>query len=166
MDIQALFISPGHNYFGHYGRPPGEHAMLAVEELNCVAGSGIEGDRFFNFKPDYKGQITFFEFETHRKICEHFKIHDKSPSVFRRNVITLGIDLNSLIGKQFEILGVRFLGTSESAPCEWMNLAFTPGAESFLTGRGGLRAKILSSGILRKTVPAAQTPSIGDLSPS
>ena len=153
MDISALFISPGHNYFGHYGRPAGEHRMLAVDELHCVAGSGIEGDRFFNFKPDYKGQITFFEFETHQKICDHFKIHDKLPSVFRRNVITLGINLNSLIGNEFEVSGVRFLGASESAPCEWMNLAFAPGAESFLKGRGGLRAKILSSGILQKTIP-------------
>lgn len=155
MDIHALFISPGHNYFGHYGRAPGEHPMLAVDEVRCVAGSGIEGDRFFNFKPDYKGQITFFELETHKTLCAHFKVHDKSPSVFRRNVITRGVDLNSLIGNEFEVLGVRFFGTAESAPCDWMNLAFAPGAEAFLKGRGGLRAKIMSSGTLRKTVPAA-----------
>lgn len=126
--------------------------MLAVDELKCVAGSGIKGDRFFNFKPDYKGQITFFELETYQSVCDHFKIHDESPSVFRRNVITIGTGLNALIGKEFEIQGVRFFGTEESAPCEWMNLAFTPGAERFLKGRGGLRAKITSSGILRKTV--------------
>ena len=152
MNIHALFISPGHNYFGHYGRTPGDHPMLAVDELKCVAGSGIEGDRFFNFKPDYKGQITFFEFETYQSICDYLKMNDKSPSVFRRNVITIGSDLNTLIGKEFEILGVRFFGTAESAPCEWMNLAFTPGAERFLRGRGGIRAKITTSGILQKTV--------------
>jgi MOSC domain-containing protein YiiM len=153
MDIQELFISPGHNYFGHYGHPPGEHPMLAVDKIHCVEGSGIEGDRFFNFKPDYKGQVTFFEFETYLGICNHFNIRDKSPSVFRRNVITRGVNLNSLIGKEFEVLGVRFLGATECAPCEWMNRAFCEGAETFLKGRGGLRAKILSSGILRKTVP-------------
>jgi MOSC domain-containing protein YiiM len=69
-------------------------------------------------------------------------------------VITLGTDLNALIGVEFEIQGVRFAGTGESAPCEWMNLAFAPGAEEFLKGKGGLRAKILSTGILRKDNPA------------
>jgi hypothetical protein len=38
-----------------------------------------------------------------------------------------------------------------------MNRAFAPGAEDFLKGRGGLRAKILSDGKLRSTalIPSA-----------
>ena len=154
MVITALFISPGHNYFGRYGKSPGEHPMLAVDKITCVKGRGIEGDRFYDFKPDYKGQITFLELETYKNICAHFKVHEKTPAVFRRNAITLGTDLNALIGVEFEVQGVRFAGTGESAPCEWMNLAFAPGAEEFLKGKGGLRAKILSSGILRKDNPA------------
>ena len=156
MVISALFISPGHNYFGRYGKSPGEHPMLEADEIHCVAGCGIKGDRFYEFKPDYKGQITFFELETYKKICSHFNLHEKSPAVFRRNVITLGIDLNALIGVEFDIQGVRFVGTGESAPCEWMNLAFAPGAEEFLKGKGGLRARILSSGVLRKDHPSPE----------
>jgi MOSC domain-containing protein YiiM len=150
MVISALFISPGHNYFGRYGKSPGEHPMLEVDKINCVAGRGIEGDRFYDFKPDYKGQITFFELETYKNICSHFNLHNKPPAVFRRNVITLGVDLNTLIGIEFEVQGIRFAGTGESAPCEWMNLAFASGAEEFLRGKGGLRARILSSGVLCK----------------
>ena len=59
------------------------------------------------------------------------------------------MDLNTLIGKEFEVQGVRFLGTQESAPCYWMNTVFAPGAEEALEGHGGLRAKILSDGVLR-----------------
>jgi MOSC domain-containing protein YiiM len=150
MVISALFISPGHNYFGRYGKSPGEHPMLEVDKINCVAGRGIESDRFYDFKPDYKGQITFFELETYKNICSHFNLHNKPPAVFRRNVITLGVDLNTLIGIEFEVQGIRFAGTGESAPCEWMNLAFASGAEEFLRGKGGLRARILSSGVLCK----------------
>jgi MOSC domain-containing protein YiiM len=47
------------------------------------------------------------------------------------------------------VQGVRFLGTQESTPCYWMNQAFAEGAEEALKGHGGLRAKILSDGILR-----------------
>ena len=58
--ISHLFVSPGHNYFGRHGNPAGEHPILAVDRIECLAGRGIRGDRFFDYKPDYKGQITFF----------------------------------------------------------------------------------------------------------
>ena len=37
----------------------------------------------------------------------------------------------------------------ECAPCHWMNDAFHTGTEARLQGHGGLRAKILSDGVLR-----------------
>jgi MOSC domain-containing protein YiiM len=73
----------------------------------------------------------------------------KSPGVTRRNVITRGVDLNSLIGQRFANQGVEFEGVAECSPCHWMNQAIAPGAESALRGRGGLRARILTDGILR-----------------
>ena len=71
------------------------------------------------------------------------------PALVRRNVMTRGIDLNELIGQDFEIQGVHFRGMQECSPCYWMDQAIAPGAKEFLKGRGGLRAKILSNGILR-----------------
>ena len=147
--IQHLYLSPGHNFVGHHGQPPGTHAMLAVPELRCLAGRGIEGDRFLDFKPDYKGQITFFAQEIYTSLCARLRVFDKPPSVFRRNVITVGVDLNTLIGQIFEIQGVRFLGTVECSPCHWQDGAFAPGAEESLHNNGGLRAKILCDGVLR-----------------
>jgi MOSC domain-containing protein YiiM len=147
--IKHLFISPGHNFYGHHGRAPGEHPTLEVPEVKCVAGHGLEGDRFFSYRADYKGQVTFFAAEVYEELCAAFAIRDRPPSVFRRNIITAGADLPALIGREFEIQGVRFRGTEESVPCEWMNVAFAPGAEDWLAGRGGLRAKILNDGVLR-----------------
>jgi MOSC domain-containing protein YiiM len=82
-------------------------------------------------------------------LSAEFGVRDKGPEVFRRNIITEGADLNALIGKEFEVQGVRFLGTQECAPCHWMNTAFAGGAEAALRGHGGLRAKILCDGTLR-----------------
>lgn len=149
MKILHLFISPDHNYFGHYGKPPGENPIIEVDEVECVAGSGLRGDRFFDFKEDYKGQITFFAIETHREICETFGIEEKGPENYRRNVVTEGVNLDSLIGEEFEVQGVKFLGTEEAKPCFWMDQAMAEGVEEALRGKGGLRAKIVSDGVLK-----------------
>ena len=124
--------------------------MVAVDSVECVAGKGLRGDRFFDYKEDYKGQITFFEEEVYEGLCEQFGESGLNPGVFRRNVITRGVDLNTLIDKEFEVQGILFFGTQESAPCHWMNQAFAEGAEAALKGHGGLRAKILTDGVLRR----------------
>ncbi|MGE9291795.1 MAG: MOSC domain-containing protein [Puniceicoccales bacterium] len=149
--IRHLFLSPGHNYFGHHGKPAGEHPILPVEEVECVAGRGIRGDRFFDYKPDYKGQITFFAWENLERMWNELDLSeaDRDASATRRNVITEGVDLNALIGKEFTLQGIPFLGTEECRPCYWMDGAIHEGAEDWMKGRGGLRAKILGDGWLR-----------------
>ena len=149
MEICHLFISPGHNFVGHHGRGPDTHPMIEISEIECLAGRGIRGDRYFDFKDDYKGQITFFSSEVFEELCSAMQLQACSPARARRNVITRGVDLNELIGQEFELQGVRFLGMEECRPCYWMDGAFALGAQEFLKGRGGLRAKILTDGILR-----------------
>ncbi len=149
ITVHHLFISPGHNYFGHHGREPGEHPVLEVEQIECVAGRGIRGDRFWDYGPDYKGQITFFSLEVFERLRRELNAPEARPSAVRRNVIVSGVDLNTLVGTEFEIQGVRFAGVEECAPCYWMNHALRPGAEERLKGCGGLRARILTDGILR-----------------
>jgi MOSC domain-containing protein YiiM len=149
MKVEQLYISPGHNFFGHHEQPPGEHLIIEQAELECVAGSGIRGDRFFDYKEQYKGQITFFSSEVFAEVCAQLNVEDKLPGVTRRNVITVDVDLNSLVGEEFEVQGVRFSGVCECSPCYWMDLAIAPGAEILLKGRGGLRARILTDGMLR-----------------
>ncbi|PYK29624.1 MAG: molybdenum cofactor biosysynthesis protein [Verrucomicrobia bacterium] len=157
VEICHLYISRGHNFFGHHGREPDEFPVVEVPTVECVAGHGIRGDRFFDYRDDYKGQITFFSLEVFNEMCDALELKDCSPSLVRRNVVTRGVDLSSLIGKEFELQGVRFSGMEECRPCYWMNGAIAPDAENFLKGRGGLRAKILTDGILHSTadVPIA-----------
>lgn len=149
IQIERLFISPGHNFFGHQGQAAGTCPTIEVGEVECVAGKGLAGDRFFNFKDDYKGQATFFSAEVFDEICRQLGVSGKPAGVTRRNVITRGVDLNTLVGKQFAVQGVIFEGVCECSPCHWMDEAIAPGAESALQGRGGLRARILSNGRLR-----------------
>jgi len=153
MPIRHLYISPGHNYFGRHGQPPGAHPGLEAREVKCAAGQEIQGGRFFGCKPDCKGRITFFAWETCEAVSRELAAVGKPPPVFRRNVVAIGVDLNDLIGREFQIQGVRFSGAEECRPCHWMDEAFAPGVNEFLKGRGGLRAVILSGGFLRANTP-------------
>ena len=148
--IEYLFISPGHNFFGHHGQPAGEHPIVAAEKIECVAGRGIRGDRFFDYKENYKGQITFFAMEVLEALRDELNLPDAQPEATRRNAFVRGADLPSLVGKQFEVQGVRFEGVEESKPCHWMNSALGSGAEEWLRGRAGLRCRILTDGALSR----------------
>lgn len=148
MQVSRLYISAGHNFFGHHGREPDSYPAIEVSSIECVAGHGIRGDRFYDYKDDYKGQITFFSGEVFDELRQIFKLSDMSPAPLRRNVVTKGVDLNLLIGQEFELQGVLFRGTAECRPCYWMDRAVAPGTEEFLQGRGGLRARILTDGVV------------------
>ena len=148
FEVVRLFVSPGHNFVGHHGREPSAHAMVDASSVRCLAGRGLEGDRFLDHKADNPGQVTFFAEEVFHGLCSALDRHDRPPSALRRNVLTRGADLDVLIGKEFVVQGVRFLGKAECRPCHWMDRAFGPGAEAWLKGRGGLRAQILTDGWL------------------
>jgi MOSC domain-containing protein YiiM len=151
IEVRQLFISAGHNFFGHHGQPAGQNPVVEVEKLDCVAGHGIRGDRFFDFKESYKGQITFFSVEVFDALRHDLNLPEAHPSATRRNAFVAGADLNSLVGQEFEIQGIRFAGVEQCKPCYWMDSALGPGAEAWLQGRGGLRARILSDGVLQRT---------------
>ena len=148
MIIRQIFISPGHNYFGHHGRAPDDFPLVEVQQVECVAGHGIRGDRFYDYRDEYKGQITFFSLEIFDRLAQHLGLTNKSPGALRRNVIVSGVELNDLIGEEFSIQGVRLRGTAHCKPCYWLDQAVAPGTEKFLQGNGGLRAQILSDGVI------------------
>ena len=148
VNIRHIFISPGHNFFGRHGRPAGGHAIIDVPVVQCEAGLGLKGDRFHGYRRDYNGQVTFFAWETYEAVKHDLGLPALHPGVFRRNVIVEGMHLNELTGMHFTLGGVEFEGVAEAKPCYWMNAAVGPGAEQWLRGRGGLRAKIITSGSL------------------
>jgi MOSC domain-containing protein YiiM len=150
VTIHRILISPEHIYRGHHGREPGTKSMVDRDEVACEAGRGLTGDRYQREKIGHKRQVTFFELDVHRDLLRRFPGSEVETDVYRRNVVIDGVDLNGLIGKQFRLGGVLFEGVEECRPCYWMDTAFGPGAEEALKGRGGLRARILKSGTIRK----------------
>jgi molybdopterin synthase catalytic subunit len=150
-DLLEIWISPGNDFRGRHGLGRLEHGIQSVSEIECVAGMGLKGDRYFGYKPDYKGQVTFFDAEAVQAVREHARRPDLSSSVFRRNLIVRGVNLADWVGKRFRFQGIEFEGSEECRPCYWMDETVGPGTEDFLKTkfRGGLRARILSDGMLR-----------------
>ena len=146
--VLRIFISSGHNFVGHHGGPAGRHPVTEISRVDCVAGMGLFGDRFFGHRDNYKGQVTFFSTEVLEDLRQKFRPTDLHPGLHRRNVLLEGIDLNHWIGHEFEVQGVRFAGTEEARPCLWMDQVFGAGAVEWMRGKGGLRARILSDGCL------------------
>lgn len=147
--VHDIWISPGHDFKGRHGLGRLEHGMTRVAEAPCEAGLGIACDRYHGKDPGAKSQITFLAREVVEEMCRTLGVADLDYSVLRRNVLVSGVDLNALIGRIFSIDGLVFEGVEECKPCYWMDEAVAPGANAFLAGRGGLRCRILSGGILR-----------------
>jgi molybdopterin synthase catalytic subunit len=150
-DLLEIWISPGNDFRGRHGQSRLEHGIQALASVECIAGMGLRGDRYFGCKPDYKGQVTFLDAAVVQAVREQFSQPDLSSSVFRRNLIVQGVDLAKWVGKRFRFQGIGFEASEECKPCYWMDAAVAPGVEEFLASsfRGGLRARILSNGVLK-----------------
>lgn len=147
--IHHLFTSSGHNYFGHHEKPPGEHPIEEHESIELIAGRGVRGDRFFDHKENYKGQLTFIDMAVVQEVRDYADKPELPAAAFRRNVVVSGVDLNAWIGKRFRIGGILLEGVEECRPCYWMDRACgKSGTENLMKGQGGLRCRILESGLL------------------
>ena len=136
-----------------YTRKHSGGAQTSHESVRVVAGAGIEGDRYFD-RHDEPGQnITFVEAEAIEAFQdEHHRPRDLS--VTGRNVVTRGIRLNELVGREFLVGSVRFQGVELCEPCMGLGEALASPTLSaaavvkHLVHRAGLRAHALTNGEL------------------
>jgi MOSC domain-containing protein YiiM len=142
--ITAIFVAPA------------RHAeQLAVEAVQLKTGKGIVGDRFFGHCKKAPGQnLTLIEAEA---IAEFNKSNGLAIEInaTRRNFLTQGISLNELVGKNFHVGEVLCRGIELCEPCRVLARQLPQNSLSqaqiikAFTNRGGLRAEVLSDGIVR-----------------
>jgi len=128
--------------------------MEARGEVKATPGRGIEGDRYFegtgtwSNHPGEGREITLVEMEAFEGLARERNIALK-PGETRRNLVTLGVPLNHLVGKEFQVGDVRLVGIRLCEPCHYLEEMTTKGVLVGLIHRGGLRANVLTSGIIR-----------------
>lgn len=128
--------------------------MRAVAEVHAVAGKGLEGDRYFkqtgtfSNEPGLGRDVTLIEFEAVQALKRDYGI-DLSAADARRNIVTRGVALNHLIGREFKVGEVTLRGVRLCEPCAHLENLSRKGVMRGLVHRGGLRADILTGGMIR-----------------
>jgi MOSC domain-containing protein YiiM len=133
--------------------PAAKAPMQSVNEARVVPGKGIEGDRYFVrqgtfYKPQPDRELTLIEAEAIEALRREFDI-DFDLSASRRNVVTRGVPLNHLVGREFWIGEVKARGLKLCEPCGHLARLSHEKVLPGLVHRGGLRAQILTEGVIR-----------------
>jgi MOSC domain-containing protein YiiM len=71
------------------------------------------------------------------------------PGAARRNLVTRGVPLNHLVGREFHIGEVLLRGLRLCEPCGHLETLTVKGIQDGLCHRGGLRAQIVRGGVVR-----------------
>ena len=120
--------------------------VVSVNEVEAIKGKGLIGEKHFKEDNKKRSQITLIEIEN---INYYNKITGtKIPAIkFLRNIVTEGMRLNVLVGKEFFIGAVKVKAHDLCRPCKYLQESLhqkNTVKELLLTG--GLRCEILSSG--------------------
>jgi MOSC domain-containing protein YiiM len=140
--VEALFRAPG----------PAEavESLLAAE----VGLPGIAGDRYADgtghFSPGRPAgrALTLIEAEALDLLAGDHGIR-LPDGAHRRNVVTRGIDLHSLLGQRFRIGDVECYAQRVAEPCAWLQTLTPPGTLRGLVHRGGIRADVVVPGTIK-----------------
>ena len=134
--VEAIFIT------GAHGELP-----ESVERVQAHAGRGLVGNRYYweDGNAPSGGAVTLIAAEAVEAYAQE-NGSSLEPAATRRNVLTRGVDVNSLVGKHFRIGDVECVGVELCEPCSHLESMTEPGLIKGLVHRAGLNADILSDG--------------------
>lgn len=154
VEILHLLVSPAHAYFGRARDGAADVPTTDADVAEVVAGKGIVGDRFYGKAAHMDAAVTLFAVESLEAIAAELGAGPFNPLLTRRNVILRGARLAPLLGQDFTLesggSSVSFFGGRHAQPCAWMNQMLAPGAHPAMRGRGGIRCRALSGGLLHR----------------
>jgi MOSC domain-containing protein YiiM len=130
--------------------------MKSVPEAELQVGKGIIGDRYFHGKGTFSErlsgmpdvEITLIEKEEvdafNAKAGTEF-----SPEDFRRNLVTTGVCLNDLVGREFTVGSVSLKGIRLCEPCAHLAGILGNDIMQHMVHKAGLRAQVVVSGTIK-----------------
>lgn len=133
--------------------PQATGPVQLVERASAEAGRGLVGDRYhaqagtFSAPGATGTALTLVDADLLAAVPAPAGPLDLAAS--RRNVATTGIDLDTLIGREFLIGDVRCIGRRRAEPCAHLERLAGPGTLRALVHRGGLRADVLQGGTIQ-----------------
>lgn len=124
--------------------------MASLTEVEALGECGLRGDRYTDARNrksvDY--QLTLIEIENIQAFAQASGLA-LAPHEPRRNLVTVGVRLNELCGKRFNVGEVELEGLELCEPCAAFAKRTHPEVVRFFVRRGGLRCRILRGGVIR-----------------
>ncbi len=139
--------------------PAASAPMVELDAARCVAGRGIEGDRYFlgtgsySAKPDVR-EVTLIE----QEVLDALARNDPplqgggivlAPAQHRRNLTTRGVPLNHLVGRRFQVGEVIMVGGRLNFPCKYLEQLLGLPVMLPLYNRSGINCGIERGGVIR-----------------
>jgi len=127
-----------------------KHAEVEVVASATVdTEQGLLGDHYGGRSG--KRQVTLVQAEHLPAVAAMLKVKEINPSELRRNLLVRGINLLALRDRRFRIgKEVVLEGTGACHPCSKMEENLGPGGYNAMRGHGGITAKVVTGGIIRK----------------
>ena len=130
-----------------------EAPMQQITTARAIPGRGLDGDRYANragtFTPR-SGRLNGYDLTLiEAEVLDELTLADGQRLGYaeaRRNIVTRGIELNTLVGQRFKIGDVECVGRRLCEPCAHLERLTHKGVLRKLIHRGGLRADILTTG--------------------
>ncbi len=141
---------------GIFVAPAAGAPMEARDEVEAIAGIGLAGDRYAAAVGTYSGHrvsddqraVTLIEREAIVAVRSETGLALDEVET-RRNLVTVGVPLNHLVDREFQVGPVRLRGVNLSEPCAYLERVVREGLRPALIHRGGLRAEVLEGGSIR-----------------
>jgi len=132
--------------------------MVSVPAVRAVPGQGLEGDRYHARKGTYSPthgpsrEVTLIESEAVEALRRDYEVEFEA-GMSRRNIVTRGVPLNHLVGREFRIGEVALRGIRLCEPCGHLEEVSGRPVRKGLVHRGGLRAQVVTGGTIRPGDP-------------
>lgn len=130
-------------------RPARRAPMREVECVEARMNLGLEGDRA-TARTNRVRQVTLIAREALDAAAHQLGRAHVDPFLVRRNVVTLGVDLEAARRRHLLIGDVLLRVTGPCDPCARMEDALGEGGWDALRDRGGLTAVVVTGGLIRR----------------
>ena len=129
-------------------RPSRGEAMVALESVQVIFDSGLEGDRFKG-RPGSPRQVTLIQQEHLAVIAACLGHESVDPALLRRNIVVSGINLLALKDKHFQVGDTMLEFTGPCHPCSKMERSLGAGGYNAMRGHGGITARVHEAGVIQ-----------------
>ena len=125
--------------------------MRRVPSVEAIPGRGLAGDRYalgggtWARYPGLEKQVTLIDREEVAAVAAETG-SELVPGDTRRNLVTTGIDLPSLVGRWFTVGDVLLFGMKRCPPCTHLERLTGVRLVKAMVHRGGINAAVFAGG--------------------